>query len=339
MTASQPEVSCTLMMPGKSGFADQICRNAAWAMHMVQVNSHIGQSVAIYGAGPSLADAPWETARNERWACNSALPYLMDRGAPITHGITVDQGSVMLGPAEWFRTFDVDYLLSSSVHPEVVQHLAANHRRFSFFHNFLGIDTPPDWITPDPEIGFEMFLYRRLYPTSVMVGQGLNTGARAVCLALVMGFSEIHVHGLDCATASHPAMPPRNHPGYVDWINRCVLYADGRTVGEMYGDTVMAEAEFDGRLWHTRPDMIRSALDLLNLQRMYPGRIHYHGDTLVTAIAPYWEDPEFSARMPVLNDDGTMTNFGLPTAFTDAAAGESDGTMVNVGLPEAVCLT
>lgn len=319
-------VGCTLRMPGAAGFPDQIMRNAQWAYRMLQADTRAGQSVAIYGAGPSLRTAPISEA-DERWACNGALPFLMDRGAPITHGVTVDQGSAMLGPSEWFRTFDVEYLLASSVHPDLVQHLANEGRRWAFFHSFIGMTPPPHWTCPSPlpssldpsqPMGYEEFLYRRLYPQSVLVGQGLNTGCRAVCLALVMGFSRIDVYGMDCATAPHTPMPPRDHPAQAAWLNGCVLYADGRTVGQLYGDTPMAEAELNGRLWHTRPDMIASALHLLGLQKLYPGRIVFHGDTLVNALADSWEDPDFMDGMPTLNDDGTMTNFDLPTAFVEA---------------------
>jgi hypothetical protein len=287
---------------------------------MVEWGTRQGQSVAIYGAGPSLIEAPHDPGTDERWACNSALPYLMDRGAPVTHGITLDQGTIMLGPQEWFRTFDVEYLLASTVHPELVQHLAKEGRRWRFFHSLVGMDAPPGWQHPDPDMTFESFLYRRLYPTSVLVGHGLNTGTRALCLALVMGFERIEVYGLDCCTALHTPMPPRDHPDYRRWLDECVFYGDGRTVGQVYGPTLLAEAEFDGVLYHTRPDMVASALSLLHLQQTYPDRITYHGTTLLAALSRHAHEPDFLDRMPLLSSDGTISNFGHPTAFAQGVA-------------------
>lgn len=291
-------ISCQLSMPGGTEIYEQVIENAPYATQMALPNSRLGQTVVVCGAGPSLNDSHQGThLAHEVWACNSALPLLMDRGVRVTHGFCIDQYDAML--AEWDRTFDVEYLLASSVHPDLVKHLAS--RRLTFFHNHIGLGEP----------GYEDNLYDSLYTTSIKTGHGLNSVPRAVCLALAMGFSSIIVYGADCAAAPHDPMPPyEDDPeAYGQWMDGLVLYADGRTAGRCFGRaTVICEAVIDGNLWHTRPDMVISAVHLLELGRQYPGRITFVGDTLVNAIRD--KDEQFMALMPRLSEDGQVQNIG-----------------------------
>ena len=169
---------------------------------MVTFGEAKGKTLILCGAGPSLAlhhDFLRETYAHQIWGCNSALNYLKDQNLPVSHGFTVDQGEAMLGPQEWDRTWDVQYLLSSSVFPALAQHLLTANRRVRWFHNYLGIPNPEGWIRPsdwdwpDPNAGYEMYLYCTKFPTSVQTGYGLNSAVRALCLALWMGFRHIFV--------------------------------------------------------------------------------------------------------------------------------------------------
>lgn len=304
-------VNCELKMPNMAQFYDYIEANARYATQMVKHNSHKGKRVIICGAGPSLAAyAPALPWAHQVWACNSALPYLMGLGAPVTHGFAIDQGESMLRAAEWGTTFDVTYLLASSVNPRLVAHLAKAGRRFRFFHNYLGPPNPEGWVPPTPGLSYEMWLYQTKYATSCQVGYGLNSVPRAICLALIMGFKEIEVYGADCACAPDQApMPPLRTTEYDDWIEHLVIYADGRTVSTNFGiGTPMTEGWVDGHRWTTRPDMVISAMHLLDLQRGYPGRIRLIGDTLPNALAK--QPPEFFENMPRLTNAGVVRGFG-----------------------------
>lgn len=280
---------------------------------MLALNERAGQHVVICGAGPSLRDAVLPAA-DEVWACNSALPYLMDRGVRVTHGFTIDQGDIMLADTEWARTFPVGYYVASSVHPSLVAHLRAEGRAVTFFHSFLGIPSPADWVEREGFGSYEDWLYRKLYPSSFCVGQGLNSAARAVCLALALGCTRIDVYGADCAcTPDGPPIPCLpGEPGYADWLDSVTMYADGRTPRWFGDDTPMAEANINGRRWHSRPDMVVSAMRMLDLQMVYPDRITYHGDTLLQAIAGL-----DASQLPQL-ENGRILNFAPPGAFTEA---------------------
>lgn len=280
-----------------SGLFENIIANASMSPDMVTADSRVGRSVNICGAGPSLAEyrpAYWNT--NEIWACNSALPYMKNRGLRVTHGFAIDQSEGMLD--DWRETYDITYLLASSVSPKLVEHLKGRYVRF--FHSYLGI---PD---PEGEKDYESRLYSTLYPTSVRVGHGLNSVPRAVCLALAMGFSDIRVYGADCAALpNQPEMPETGESGYWEWMQNVTLYADGRKAS-VYGQSVMCEGVIDGRRWTTRADMVISAMHLLELQQAFPDRITLVGDTLPNALRG--KDKAFWSRSPKLGD-GEVTNF------------------------------
>lgn len=304
---------CQLSMPNQSGLYDQVIANHRGATAMLTLNARAGQTIVICGAGPSLRDAVLPDA-DEVWACNSALNFLMARGERVTHGVTIDQGRAMLDGWEWGRSYPVGYYLASSVHPDLVAKLRADGRALTFFHSFLGVPAPEDWAPREGFGGYEDWLYRKLYPASCCVGQGLNTVPRAVCLALALGAASIEVYGADCACAPDgepvPCLP--GEPGYAEWLDSLVMYADGRTP-RWYGDeTPMAEAELGGHRWHSRPDMVVSAMHMLELQRVYPGRITYHGDTMIEALRGV--DPR---RLPAL-DNGRVLNFAPPGALAGA---------------------
>lgn len=316
-----PTTRCELRLPNLTRLFDHVRSNAGGTPVMVRPNSHVGQTVAICGAGPSLRDDFLNTlpATDHVWACNSALPYLMDQRVRVTHGFTIDQGEEMLGPQEWQRTFPVRYLCASCVTPALIAHLRQANRKIQFFHSYLGVPDPDDYVPREAGERYEMALYRNHYPPSVQVGHGLNSVPRAVCLALVMGFSRILVYGADCAARpDYAPLPQRIVPGaYAAWLRGLILYADGRSAADAYGDdVVMAEAVIDGRRWHTRPDMVISAMHLLDLARVYPGRITYIGDTLPNVLAR--QDADFLARMPTLNS-GAVHNFGIMPTFSGAS--------------------
>jgi len=307
------EVRCLLSMPNQSGLFAQIAANAKYAKVMAAPGTARGRTVSICGAGPSLAaELANLQGSDDVWACNSALPYLMDRDQRVTHAFGIDQGEAMLGPDEWQRTFPVHYYVASSVHPKLVRHLTRRHRRLTFFHSYLGIPDDPAWVRPadcPPDVTQEMYLYTRKYQDSVQVGYGLNAVPRAVCLALFLGYDQIRVYGADCACQPDaPKMPMMATPEYADWMRGLVMYADGRTAATYGTDAVMAEAVIDGRRWHTRPDMVISARHLIDLCTQYAGRVILYGDTLPTVIAS--KGASFMDRMPALTGVGQVTGFG-----------------------------
>jgi hypothetical protein len=298
-------VTCQLRMPSMAHLLDHIRYNAPFAKKMATADSRIGKTVNIYGAGPSLSDIPVNPICDEAWACNSALVYLKEArpDVRITHGFCIDQGVEML--KEWSKTFNVRYLVSSSINPKLTDHLTSHKRKLTFFHNFLGAPNSEGYTG---EVSEEMSLYQNLYRTSIQVGHGLNAVPRDVCLALAMGFKTIRVYGADCAASpDYIPMPDMESGKYQDWLKGLVLYADGRNALDCYGPTSpFCEApDLNGRRWHTRPDMVVSAQHLLDLQRIFPGRIELAGDTLPNAIREV-----ASEDLPQLTPAGEVIGFG-----------------------------
>lgn len=303
---------CQLSLPDGEELYTFIKANAAHADTMVQPDTGRGKRVAICGAGVSLAETA-KTIPNdvaEVWACNSALPYMVDHGYRVTHGFAIDQGVAMLADHEWGRALDVQYLVASSVSPKLVQHLRDAGRALTYFHSFLGLPDPPDWTPPAdrPDVSYEMWLYTTIFPTGVQVGYGLNSVPRAICLALFLGFDEILVYGADCACAPDQApMPSLETPEYEAWMRNLVMYADGRTAIQYGAQAVMAEAVIDGKRWHTRPDMVISATMMVDLVKQH-SHIHVIGDTLPAVLLT--QPPEFFDDMPRLVGVGDIQGFG-----------------------------
>lgn len=340
------KVLCNMSMPNQEGLADHITGNRKYCSgpkQMVQPNTNKGQTVNICGAGPSLADYHEELQRwpaHQTWGCNSALPYLKDHGLPATHGFAVDQGVEMLNSAEWERTFDVTYLIATSVHPTLPVHLLKQHRRIKWFHNYLGINDPEGWTwplgVPKPQImpTYEWYLYCTVWPSCAMTGYGLNSVPRAIGLAVWMGFKTIRVFGADCSAkpvdaTTRAEMPTPHGDAYTPWLDTVQLYASGRTPREAYGDkAMMVEAilcddkSCDCRLghpetarvrfWHTRPDMVISALHLMHIAQQFQGRVELIGDTLPNLMQG--KPASFFEAMPQLTGKGSISGFSLVTS-------------------------
>lgn len=220
-------------------------------LKVVQRNSHLGQTVAICGAGPSLAEHAIEGA-DQIWACNSALPFLYERGYTNLTGVAIDQTKGML--REWADPPPVPYMLGSSVDPELVQHLLARGCDVTFFHNAVGIEDEFDY-------------YCRTWPETIVVGQGWSVTSRMIGVAMYMGFKRIDIYGADCAFAD----------GHV-------THANGETAEEAYGNPLILQGIVNGREWRTRYDMLIDAVDIVRRVRKSEGRIRLIGDTLPVAL-------------------------------------------------------
>jgi ribosomal protein L40E len=144
---ARPAPLITLENPVSHNFATFIMGNSQHCTGVVEENSHKGKSLVICGAGPTLRDtAPQEIPKADVvWGCNSAGPWLLKEGYKVDAFFTVDQTSEML--AEWSTVPDVEYLVASSVHPHLIELLMMHDRRFTMFHNYVGIR--PDSVCED----------------------------------------------------------------------------------------------------------------------------------------------------------------------------------------------
>ncbi len=242
-------------------FAEHITANAVHCRAVVEPGSAAGQSLVICGAGPSLADTIGRFWGDQVWACNGALPWLLEHGHRVTHGFTVNQTRDIV--VMWERCVGVGFLLASTVCPDLPMVLV--DRPMTWFHNVVDCHTQDD-------------LYRSLYPETVVAGSGLSAVTRALDVADYMGFSSITVLGADCC------------------LRDGVMHVGGGRPEDDGCAPAILSGVIDGRTWTMQPDMAVSANWLVRMARNSGGRISLVGDTFPNAIIG--KPAEFLERLP-----------------------------------------
>lgn len=326
-----PQQTIKLENPVSQWYESFVAGNAQHCDRVVEEGAGTGKAVVICGAGPSLRDhaAEWCPQADEVWGCNSALTWLLDQGHNVTHGFCIDQTPAMLN--EWKSAPDVEYLLASTVHPFLAEHLLRHNRNLTWFHNYVGIKKPPVGYckcghdeTDHDEIGacrkcdvvpcseyrlrvmpYEDWLYRALYPLTVRAGSGLNSVSRAVDVAHFMGFERIVLLGADCALKIKNKLPDgvkHGSPEHQRWLeNDTEMHADGGSAVASGATGVTLGGEIDGRWWESKPDLVITAVFLVKMQeKMGAHRMLMIGDTLPNALVG--KSDEFLKRLPSLTD-------------------------------------
>ena len=204
------------------------------------------EPIAVACFGPSLRDT-WRQTREYAYlmTCSGAHKFLAERGVIPDFHCEVDprphKVDLIGTPHRKTR-----YLISSSSHPDLLDHLA--DMDVTLWHS-LGPDDD-DW---------------RVLPAGEwsIVG-GSNVGLRALAVASFLGFRELHVFGMDgnlANDASHAAAHP-NAP-------------------DEYG-----LFEYGGRAWRTTPAMLEAAKATFEeLDALPKIRAKFYGDGLVQALA------------------------------------------------------
>lgn len=219
---------------------------------MVQRDRYRGLTVVIAGAGPSLSKAHKQIKKADHvWGCNSAANWIQEKGWKLTHAVAIDAGSRMFGEC-WKEPPDADYLIATTVSPPLVDHLLEHGKSIEYFHSRR--------CTPDEEI-----LCRDLYPPAPMCENGLNVVNRAVQLAVYMGYRKILVAGADSSIGEGD-----------------VMYVDGRKTVD---NDVIVEGTIDGRMWRTKPDMLLSAICLVEMKWALGTRMEFIGNVLPKSLA------------------------------------------------------
>jgi hypothetical protein len=275
---------------------------------VVEAGSKEGKTVVICGAGPSLRDtaAEWVPKGDDVWGCNSAAVWLHDNGHRVTHGFTVDQTPAMIN--EWENAPPAEYLIASSVHPHLTEHLQKLGHHVRFFHNFVGIQGDDmEWPNDKRDLikmGREDWMYAVLYPGTVRAGSGLNATTRAIDVACYMGYEKIYVLGADCAlrtTAPVPNGVPFGSFEHVAWLtNHTVMHADGGHALASGATAQTMTGIIDGREWTTKVDLMISAVWLTKMKRRLGDRLEFIGDVLPNALAH--KSDRFLNRLPTLVD-------------------------------------
>lgn len=240
-----------LANPEKDYYPGYALVNAHWGFPVVKANSAKGEKLVICGAGPSLEDAGHIVNRGNQqvWGCNSAISYLKEHGWRYTHGCAVDGSVRML--ETWKEPVLTDYLLSTTIHPQLMRRLRDAGCNVTLFHSFIGFEG-------------ENTLYSALYPETICVGEGLNVVNRMLSVAEYMGFKKVWLCGADNA------------------LKGDVLHAGGNKLKD---GRPFLRGEFDGRKWATTADMLVSAIDLARRKKLMGNKLVFVGDTLPKALA------------------------------------------------------
>lgn len=283
--------------------------------HMVQEGSAKGQHLVLCGAGPTLRKhaAEWCPQGDQVWGCNSAAIWLADRGHNLTHAFTVDQTPQVC--QEWKSLPKVEYLLATTVHPQLTQLIQDAGLPIRLFHNFVGLkDRPVSWPDENGVTGvmtYEDWLYAISFPPTMRAGSGLNSVTRALDVALFMGFEKITVLGADCCLQlkGEPRTDLKfGSKQHLRWLRKhTVMHADGGHALASEATPMTLGGYIDGRYWLTKPDMSISAIWLMKMAKHSEGRIELIGDTLPNALKD--KDDAFLQRLPnFVDSEGRVAN-------------------------------
>lgn len=157
------------------------------------------QPIAIVCYGPSLNDT-WERIRDFKFvmSCSGAHRFLLERGIVPTWHVEVDpraHKAALIGPPHP----DVEYLIASTCHAAVFDHLQAHRVRL--------------WHVFDSKADAERSLPRGEW---ALTG-GCSVGLRTLTIARFLGFTDQHVFGMDGsegATGKHAAEHPNQPQGH-----------------------------------------------------------------------------------------------------------------------------
>lgn len=204
------------------------------------------EPVAVVCFGPSLNDT-WEKIREFKYVitCSGAHKFLVERGIIPTWHVEVDpraHKTKLIGPPQK----ETEYLIASTCHQAVFDHLEGFNVKL--WHVF---DNTADAI-------------RTLPPDEWAVTGGSSVGLRALTIARFLGFTDLHVFGMDgCSgrTGKHAA----EHPNQPKDENPCV---------------------YNGKTFFTTASMLECARGTWHeLNQMPDVKATFYGDGLVQEMA------------------------------------------------------
>lgn len=134
----------------------------------------------IVCSGPSLLET-WEELKDckgEIWALNAAYDWLCKKGIRPDYGICLACEDQIL---DYFQEVGAGdkFLFASQTHPVLVDRVLDRGGSITFWHPAH----PPEWGMPTPE--------------GRLIYGGGTVGTRAIDLAWVLGFRDVHILGLD----------------------------------------------------------------------------------------------------------------------------------------------
>ena len=262
-----------------------------------------GEKAIICGSGHSLTDPQVlkeiKEKQNAGWlivACKHAVRYLTEQDIKVDYSVTMDPGAHIARPdrkiyrspgtthivasssdpllfdyllspmkyEDWLRSkteaeqkrillFDFDKWKSGELtFPEVPNHPEDHPAKIKLFHSACGVKD-------------EVNLYKKLFKNADTMGGGYNVVNRAYSAMKYMGVSEFIFAGVDCG-----------------WRLDTTFYTHGDN--PQTGMDMSDQGQIDGKEWRTRPDMMASAVSLVQEQRKPGAAITFLGDCMPRSL-------------------------------------------------------
>jgi 2-polyprenyl-3-methyl-5-hydroxy-6-metoxy-1,4-benzoquinol methylase/uncharacterized Rossmann fold enzyme len=232
------------------------------------------EPIALVNFGPSLKQT-WEQIKGFKYVmtCSGAHRFLVERGIIPTHHIDVDPRPhkvKLLGQPQK----ETEYLIASTCHPDLFKHLEGFNVKL--WHIF---DTSEDGL-------------RLLPPGEWALTGGCSVGVRTLTMARFLGFTDLHVFGMDgclAEEASHASEHP-NAPKGTSALN------------------------YEGVDYKTTPGMLEAAKNTWHeLDMMKDVTAKFYGDGLVQAMAAKYQRKEIKGT--------TFLGFNKPELISAEYAG------------------
>lgn len=218
------------------------------------------EPIAVVCYGPSLDDT-WEEIKSFQYiiTCSGAHKFLIDHGIVPTWHCDVDprpHKAKLIGTPHK----DVEYLMASTCHPEV-------------FNLLEGFNVRLWHIFDSAEEGL-----RILPPGEWALSGGCGAGLRAMMIAHFLGFTDLHVFGMDGNIRGDKQTHAHDHPNPPPQFAEC-------KIGE--------------RTFYTTPGYLEAARNVgYELDQMPGVRATFHGDGLVQEIMKAHEHKP--AKKPII---------------------------------------
>lgn len=209
------------------------------------------EPVAIVAFGPSLIDT-WEEIKKFKYviSMSGSHKFLIERGIIPTWHTAVDplpkNTPILIGQPHK----DVEYLISSTCHPDVFEHLKGYNVKL--WHVFA---------TEDEGL-------RVLPPGEWCLTGGSDIGLRSLTIARFLGFTNFHIFGKDGSEGKPGQKHAGDHPG-----SNSQYCLTEYPVGS-------------GKMWRTTPSMLHCAKETFHeLDQLKDVKATFYGEGLVQAMA------------------------------------------------------
>lgn len=208
------------------------------------------RAIAIVGGGPSLEQTYKELNQfKEIIVCGSAHDYLISKGVYPDYCVICDPDEIMVSYLQK-ESYVTRYLIASQCHKAVFDKL--ENKSCYIWH--AGGNNVTDFKFRDGEYAF---------------GGGCTVGTRALCIAIGMGFSNIHLFGFDtCLDEKF------NHHAY-EFVDK-----EKETIGNV---TEVSLGGPDGKKFYVAGYMLGQLFDFQKMLKFYADRmqITVHGKGLL----------------------------------------------------------